>query len=203
MPDNSSTDNEKPAWEKLADDLTSNPLKTTREVADKWITILSALVGITTVFGLIQGRDALSKLSTEYRIALVLVFLLALSVSVGAIYSAALASEGNPQEIFLDKGHFFVWYREATNTAIKRLQRSRWLAFVSLGLIVIALFISWFAPGPPDTETSVLILQKSGAFVCGALKSTEGNTGSFYLTANGKTITLNDVVSFTIVSSCP
>jgi hypothetical protein len=203
MPDSLSTDNVEPTWKKMADDLSGDPLSTTRAVADKWTTILSALVGLTTIFGLIQGRDALSKLSTGSQIVLVCLFLLALFVSVIAIYLAALAQEGSPEQIFLDKEHFFDWYNKATKRAITQLRLSRQLAFVSLGLIVIAYLFSWLAPGPPSTAINILALQKSGTFVCGTLKSTKANTGSVSLTSNGETITLNDVISFTVVSSCP
>jgi hypothetical protein len=190
-----------PPWEKLAKGLTDDPLQHTRDVAGKWVAILSALVGLSTVFGLIQGRDALSKLSLVSQIALVIVFILALLASVIAIYLAALASEGTPGFVPLDEKNFNSWYRNSTNQAISQFRRSRQLALVSVILVVIGLGITWFGPGQPATGTSILVVQKSGTVVCGTL--TKDKAGNLLLTSNGQTIVLNDVVSLNVVPTCP
>lgn len=201
MSDDPKSPSDTPVWEKLAQDLTSDPLTKTRDTADKWTNILSALVGLSTVFGLIQGRDALSKLSTAFQIVLVAVFILALLVSVRAIYLAALASEGTPGLVPLDKKNFFGWYRQATNRAISYLQQSRRLALVAVALVVLGLLVTWFAPGPSDTGTSILVVQKSGTVLCGILG--RDPSGNLALTSKGKTFTLHDVVSINLVASCP
>jgi hypothetical protein len=188
-------------WEKLAQELTSDPLKKTRDTADKWTNILSALVGLSTVFGLIQGRDALSKLSIVFQIVLVVVFLLALLVSVRAIYLATLASEGTPGPIPLDKKNFFEWYRQATNRAISYLQQSRRLALVAVALVVLGLFITWFAPSSSDTRINILVIQKSGTVLCGVLD--KDSSGNLVLTSKGKPVTLHDIVSIKVVTGCP
>jgi len=201
MSDDPEKTGDTPAWEKLAQELTSDPLKKTRDTADRWTNILSALVGLSTVFGLIQGRDALSKLSRVFQIVLVVVFILALLVSIRAIYLATLASEGTPGPIPLDKKNFFVWYRQATNQAISYLQQSRRLALVAVALVVLGFFITWFAPGPLDTRTSVLVTQKTGTVLCGVLD--RDASGNLVLTSRGQTITLHDVVSVNVIVSCP
>jgi hypothetical protein len=193
--------NQPPEWEKLRQDLTYDPLGRTQKVADKWITILSALVGLTTVFGLIQGRDALSKLSTVSQIVLVCIFVLALVASVLAIWLAALASEGTPSDQLLDRKHFSDWYGKATSKAMTRLKQSRILALVSIVLVVIALSFNWFAPGSPGTATSILVVEKSGEIVCGTLL--KGASGIELQTNSGKIDLNNKVTSLSVVSSCP
>jgi hypothetical protein len=190
-----------PAWKKLALSLTSDPLAKTRDTANKWTSILSALVGLSTVFGLIQGRDALNKLSTVFQFLLVAVFILALLASVKAIYLAALASEGTPELVPLDKENFLDWYQKATNQAISYFQRSRRLALAAVVLVVLGLFIVWFAPGPPNMGASILVVQKSGKVLCGTLA--RDTLGNLTLTSNTQTITLQDVVSINVVSKCP
>jgi hypothetical protein len=193
--------NQPPEWEKLRQDLTYDPLSRTQKVADKWITILSALVGLTTIFGLIQGRDALSKLSTLSQIVLVCLFVLALVTSVLAIWLAALASEGTPSDQLLDRKHFSDWYGNATRQAITRLMQSRLLALVSVALVSLALVFSWFAPEASATATSILVVEKSGEVVCGTL--IKGSSGIELQTSSGQIDLNNKVVSLSIVSSCP
>lgn len=195
------------SWEELAKNTISDPLAAIRLAAQNWATIPSALVGISTIIGLIQGRDALDKISLPYQIMLVAVFLIAFGLSLIAIYLAALAGEGTPGPVILEKDTFTIWYREAVQRSSNYLIWSRKLTLVTAFIFILGLFITWFAPGPPvtiTTATNVLVIQKSGAFVCGTLvKDNGGKTGSYSLVANDKSISINNVVSFTVVSSCP
>src|SRR6266705_2915669 len=103
----------KPRWEELFDEITADPLQKTRDAADKWTNITSALVGVSTVFGLALGRDAFDKLSQVAKISFAVVFVLALLSSVSAIYLAALASEGTPMRVIRAEAAFISWYRIA------------------------------------------------------------------------------------------
>ncbi len=123
-------DHELPKWEQLAKSVTDDPLKQARDVANKWVTILSALVGLSTVFGLVQGRDALSKLSPVFQFILVLAFVLTLAVSVRAIYLAALASEGSSGAVPLDKDNFIAWYTKSLIEALNQITQSRRMALL-------------------------------------------------------------------------
>ena len=195
-------DHELPKWEQLAKSVTDDPLKQARDVANKWVTILSALVGLSTVFGLVQGRDALSKLSPVFQFILVLAFVLTLAVSVRAIYLAALASEGSSGAVPLDKDNFIAWYTKSLIEALNQITQSRRMALLAVALLAIALGISWFAPGQQAPGTSVLVVQKSGIVQCGTLQ--KDNNGNLVLTRNGQQPELlKNVVSINIVSGCP
>ncbi len=192
----------KPRWEELFDEITADPLQKTRDAAGKWTNITSALVGVSTVFGLALARDTLDKLSQVAKISFAAVFVLALLSSVGAIYLAALASEGTPKGVVREEEAFISWYRNATNRAIRNLKRSRMLALVAVMLLALALFITWFGTEQPSLGTSILAMQKSGTVICGTL--TKDKTGNLLLISAGSPPrVLNDIISFSIVSSCP
>ena len=192
----------KPRWEQLFDEITADPLQKTRAVADKWTTITSALVGVSTVFGLALGRDAFDKLNLVAQIAFAVVLVLALLVSVSAIYLAALASEGKPQRLVRQEDDFNDWYRNATRIAIQNLTRSRHLALIAVVLLTLALCITWFGTEQPASGTSILAVPKSGAMICGTLA--KDKTGNLVLMSAGSPPrALNDIVSFSVVSSCP
>ena len=192
----------KPRWEELYNGITADPLQKTRAVADKWTTITSALVGVSTVFGLALGRDAFDKLNLVAQISFAVVLVLALLVSVSAIYLAALASEGKPQVIPRVEDDFIDWYRNATSIAIHNLKRSRLLALIAVILLTLALCIAWFGTEQPGSGTSILVVPKSGTMICGMLaKDKAGNL--VLVSAGSPPRALNDIVSFSVVSSCP
>lgn len=192
----------KSRWEELFDEITADPLQKTRDVAGKWTSITSALVGVSTVFGLALGRDALDKLSQVAKISFAVVLVLALLSSISAIYLAALASEGTPKGVIREEEAFISWYRNATNRAIRNLKRSRVLALVAVMLLALALFITWFGTEQLSLGTSILAIQKSGTVICGTL--TKDKAGNLLLRSTGSPPrALNDIISFSIVSSCP
>ena len=76
------------------------------------------------------------------------------------------------------------------------------MALLAVALIAVALLISWYAPGPPSSETNLLVMQKSGIILCGTLQ--KDKTGSLVLIRNGqKPEPLKNIASMYIVSSCP
>jgi len=201
-PSNKDNEGTKPVWKQIADQMTANPLQQVRDAAERWITLLTTLIGVSTVLGLIQGRDSITKLSLASQIMLVTVVLLALLSLAIAIYFATMASEGDAGFIVLDKQNFIAWYRNSVTKALERLKISRLLGVVSIVLVVLALFILLFGPSQPTPETNVLIMQKSGAVVCGTL--TKDSAGHLLLSRIGlPPIILRDVVSLSIVSGCP
>jgi hypothetical protein len=201
----SSDPNDPSYWRYLQNEAVGDPLKQIRGAADKWVTLLSGLVGVSTVVGLVGGRDAIDKLPTVGAWSLFAMFVATLAVAVVAIYQAALAAEGTPGDGAVgDKADFSRWYKGAVQRAAGKLTLSRWLAVVSILLLAATLGVAWLWPaqgGPASGQVKVLVVSRSGVAHCGSLAAR--NDGTVFLMSNGQTIALNDIDSVTVVSACP
>ncbi len=185
----------------LRDKAYSDPLAQVRNVAGKWAGTLSALVGVTTVVGLIVSRDIFNELSPAAKWAFVLVFIVALIVAISSVYSAAYAAEGTPKKRWTSVDDFQDWYEQAVPKANNLLRYSRISALVSAALVVILACILWFGPGG-TSGTSVLAVQRSGTVICGTLQNNPA--GNLVLvTSQQKSIPLTDITSVSVVASCP
>lgn len=181
----------------------SDELKSIRTAATSWTTTVSAMVGISIIIGLLKGSSSSVQTSLPTQILFALAFFLTLLAAVASIYNAASASIGEPQSnIDVNPGPYFRKIITNTQTARNQLVLSKRLAIVAVIFLFLTIFFSLFdlfASGPAGT--TVLAVQRSGSVVCGKL--TRAQAGQVSLTNNGQTITLNDVISLTVVPSCP
>jgi hypothetical protein len=177
-------------------------LKSVRAAATSWAATVSALVGISTILGLLKGSDALAKLSVPTQIFFAVTFFLTLAFAVASVIYAALASQGTPQYQWSDPDTLLDKTGQSLKDATSQLQTSRRLALIAVIFLALAIFFSLFDLfGSGPAGTTVLAVQRSGSVVCGTL--TKAQAGQVSLTNNGQSITLNDVISLTVVPSCP
>jgi hypothetical protein len=189
-------------WEQIAVQLPTHSLQPIRDAARSWATTLSALVGISTVIGLVQGRDSFSKLASGTQIAFAVALFVTLAAAVVAIYSAGIASQGKPYRGWNDARSIRDWYNKEVDNAVASLKRSWFLSGVAVVALVVAILINWFGPVQPNAGMSVLVVQKLGSVVCGTLQ--KDKAGNLVLSNDGQpSISLNDITSITVVSSCP
>lgn len=189
-------------WEQIAVQLPTHSLQPVRDAARSWATTLSALVGISTVLGLAQGRDSFSKLAFGTQLAFALALIIALTTAVAAIYSAAIASQGKPYKGWNDAGSVRNWYNKEVDNAVANLRRSWFLSGIAVVTLAAAILINWFGPLQQNAGVSILAVQKSGSIVCGTLQKEKA--GNLVISKDGQpSIYLNSTTSFTIVSSCP
>jgi hypothetical protein len=202
-PDNKDDVDTKPEWRQVFDQLTSNPLQKVGAAAERWITLLATLVGVSTIVGLFQGHDSFIRLSLIAQTLLLTAVFLALFTLGIAIYFATKASEGTVIAMIpLDKVNFIQWYRTTLLKALNYLRTSRMFGIASIVFVVLSLCINLLAPGQTAPETNILAVQKSGVIVCGTL--TKDGTGNLLLSRVGlPPIILKDIISFNTVSGCP
>jgi len=188
-------------WEQIAVQLPTHSLQPIRDGARSWTTTLSALVGISTVIGLVQGRDSFNKFALGTQIAFAVVWLVALTAAILAIYSAGIASQGKVYEGWNDAESIRSWYKQEVASAVANLKRSWFLSGVAVVALIMAILINLF--GPVQTSAgNVLVVQKSGSVMCGTLQ--KDKAGNLLLSKNGQApISLNNIASITAVSSCP
>lgn len=182
--------------------IASDALKSVRTAATSWAATVSALVGISTILGLLKGSDALAKLSVPTQILFAVTFFLALALAVASVVYAALASQGTPQYEWSDPDTLLIKTDQSLKDATSQLQTSRWLALIAVVFMSLAIFFSLFDLfGSGTSGTTVLAVQRAGSIECGML--TKDQAGHVLLTNDGQKITLNDVVSLIVVPSCP
>jgi hypothetical protein len=193
-------------WEKRADDLAFEQLPQIRAKAEKWVTTISTLTGLTSVLALLQGRDDISALTQEAEIIVGILLGLALSAAIAAIYYGALASQGTPQNILNDPVSVRNWYSQSAQKAANQLKWSRLLAVLTVLFLASAIYITWFGPVEPDatTNSNMLVVNQLGNVVCGSLVTAP--SGLLALNSTSKTgqfIALDNVISLTTIDKCP
>lgn len=199
-----------------------SPLQRVQEAADRWVTLLSTLLSISTILGLVQGRDVFSKLALGTQIAVAGAFIAALGMFILAITAGTEASLGKPAlddsrlvQIWAHfQNRFQALMRKTPQNseknpenreyekALETLRRSRHRAVKAIICLAIGILIASFGPGQQTSSTtSIIALEKTGMVVCGTLS--RDTTGHLLLTTNTQIIILNDVISLNIVSNCP
>jgi len=85
-------------------------LQHVRDAADRWVTVFSTLLSISTIIGLDQGRDAFSKLALGTQAAVVIAFIAAIATFIWAITSGTEASIGKLTPVPADPDTIEEWY---------------------------------------------------------------------------------------------
>jgi hypothetical protein len=182
----------------------SKYLEKVNSAAESWITLLSTLIGVSSIFGLIQSRDSFGNLTQPFQLLLVVVIILTFVTLIIAIYIGSTVGEGELRPIpFADDSVSFVnWYLQSLKRAIYRLRLSRLLGIASFLFLILAFMINLFGPVRSMPGTTILAVQRNGVVVCGTLA--KDSAGNLSLVRVGQSpIILKDVVSYNVVFTCP
>jgi hypothetical protein len=138
---------------------------TARSRAEKWIGALTAFTGLLGIVFILKGPESVSDLQTEWKVAILIAFVLALYFLASATrraYTAAFGSASSPETISpvpIDGLHdrLFEARRKAEVAARGTLSSAILRAFIGIILATTGIGLSWFATEEPA---------KSDGFTC-------------------------------------
>src|SRR6476619_1678188 len=81
-------------WRAAAAKMRSEELSNPRARAEKWATAMASLIALVSVSTLLAGRDALQKIDETWRLAIMVLAVLAVVAAAVATYFGARASQG-------------------------------------------------------------------------------------------------------------
>jgi hypothetical protein len=198
-------------WQAQADALELNALTTVRDAAQKWAGTLGALTGLLGLVALVKGPEDLTGLAPwpspfppiSGTVAVAVVLGVALACAFVATYLAALAAQGIPHETYLDGT---ILRRESPRQAAKAaryLLYSRVLVIPATLLLVVGAGLTWLGPRVPAPGPILLVVQRSGAILCGPMQTDQTGRVSLTLTGSGQTaISASDAASVQTISGC-
>lgn len=188
-------------WEAIGQELAKGELERVRGVAGRWATTAGALTGVSTVVGLMTGRERLERLDTSGQVAMAVMLLLAFMATSAAIYLSAKASQGELPAFVNDPSILRDYYSTEPMVVKRQVTYSRRLTLAATLLLVAVIYASWFWPPKPQVNRNYVVIQ-AGQLTCGDLIADDAGRHSL----KTKTGTLTELVNVTVfesVTSCP
>lgn len=187
--------------------LVATSLTDVRSTAEQWRAGLAALITLVTTALLIKGPENARDLSTGWRFAVTAALAVGLVLAVAGLWCALAAAAGVPTTVTLDAilaKHVSVKaFRIAqANTAVQQLNTARGLVVAAIGLLLLGMFLWWWAPITKDPP--VLKVTTGGKVACGELLSAD--QGRIQLKVSGeeapRTISLGQVENLAVAATC-
>lgn len=209
MPDENSqqprpADAEERMWQNRLEHDQLAALPNIRASAEKWAGTIASLTGVFGIAAFVKGRDDIYELTEGARNGVVGLVVLALIAAFVAIFFAALAAQGTPKKTFSGTPNYKDLYSSEVDTAARQLRNSRIATIVATALLAGAIGFMWFGPtAKSDSTTRAVIVQRSGATVCGIVTTQADGALAFASSTGGAAAPLTDVASFTTVEKCP
>jgi hypothetical protein len=195
-------------WETHAEAFEFEALPRIRATAERWAASIGAVTGVFGIVTLVRGREDVTALRADLKIAAGLLIGAALAMALAAIVLAAFAAQGTPKKLVALTGQELRrWHQEGARRAKLQLSVSRVLAVAAIVLLGAAVGITWFGPASEmaSSRPKLLVLLRSGTLVCGLPH--EGTAGTLTLdSAAGRhaiSVATDDVEAMTVVDSCP
>jgi hypothetical protein len=154
-------------WQARAQQLTLNSLYDIRAVAGRWAATIGSLTGILSLVALVAGPRAVNQLPLGWRIAAGVLVLVAIVSAAWATWSAADASQGRILTTLSTYAHIRDDFRSEEERARELLGRAKALVVVAMTALILAVGVSWFAPGG---STPNLVIRRDGTVSCVPLK---------------------------------
>jgi hypothetical protein len=193
-------------WDQEAEDLRHTSLEKLKASAEAWEKSVSALLGIFSVVAFIKGPATFEDLGTASGIAVATLVLLGAACAVAAIACAAVAAQGIPTwQERLDGAVLRRRVEQSARRGATLLWASRITAIVAALLVLAATSVAWLSQvgGGDRSPPSLLVLQGSGALLCGDM--IVGQDARLSISATGKPpgVLVEDAKSVTPVDACP
>lgn len=141
---------------KWADEAIANQLPTLRATAQHWQTSISTIIGLFGAATIISSDVSVAALQSDWNYLYGLLVLLSLGAAGWALYLAALAGEASTVTIRADVSDRVQEYNRLVDTSAGRLHCSRIVTLVSIGLLLIATGLRWYAPKNPPPPSAVV-----------------------------------------------
>jgi hypothetical protein len=187
----------------------ANPeLTTIRSAAEKWIAGITALFGLFTLTGIITGAEDVRKLDAFFQILFGTLVALAVILAGMAIWNSYKAAYGWPQTVIArtnpELAKLYTKWRDAPGNAAKNLRRAAQLAAGSLGAVLLAVFVLWYAPQEEAGGANVRLTLSDQSQSCGVPLSAEKEGAMRLRNESGKvqTIELTKLTKVDGVESC-
>lgn len=185
--------------------LISAQLADTRKSAENWRNGLIGLLGLVSIFSVVQGPSSLRALYTWAAETVgALLFLAVLTAAVGTVASLR-AAYGHPNILSRARfrqlgGDTGLKFEEARNAAAE-LRIAQKLAFLSLALLIAAIGLAWYSPR--SSSNTVNIVTRSGERMCGQLASSANGTIQVDSSTLGAVmVNTSNIKSIRITKSC-
>lgn len=187
--------------------LAKSELERVRKAGDSWRTALAGLITLIAAFSVLEGTKAVPKLSSFWPIVAAVAAGVGLAAAVIGALLAARAAYGSPgEEIQVGQPGAAEavanWHATEARRAAGAIWWARIATVTSLGLLVFAVGITWFAPKEPDAV--VRVSHTGGDPVCGTIKS--ANQDGIVITDADKrdhTIPLASLAGLSPLADCP
>jgi hypothetical protein len=190
--------------------LARESLPAVRASAEAWRNGLSAFLTLVTTGVIIKGRDATAGLPTSWRVVITVLIGGGLALAVAGLWRVLAAQAGtryqlsSHQGIRRTYGTVEAYQVAAAERAANDLHTGRRLAFAALGLLLLGVGVSWWAPPAPATSPAYLKATFNGTDACGVLLSADN--GQLRLAMPGRhdpvTVPLTQISSLAVVPDC-
>jgi hypothetical protein len=180
--------------------------KTVRAAADKWVTGITALLGLFGISGIAFGKDVFGGLTGTAKWALgvaLIVVVLAASLAVLWTFQAAY---GWPRRFDTSNvTGIRKWYRRvraAAGNAARSLRLGVYSALLAVVALCVAVAAIWFGSAPPTPLVSVTLID--GTTICGDLigSSSAGMLRVHTSSGEVKTINASELAKISNVAKC-
>jgi hypothetical protein len=193
------------------DALAKEALPSVRSMAAAWRTGLTALITLVTTGIILKGRTDTTSLTVPWRIGVTLAISVGLGLAIVGLWHALAAEVGartrlhTLDDIRTRYASVQAYQVGQAAAAGRRLQTARTLVAAALGLLLIGVLLTWWAPAAPASPPAYLKVTRPGGAVCGTLNSADG--GILRLTVTGTyrpvAIPLTTVTNLAVTPSCP
>lgn len=180
-------------------------LSNTRKTAENWKNGLAGLLTLVATVLFIKGKSAVDEFTPGWRIVVGIVLLSALAVAVWGTWLSLRAAYGTPKVVraadVAAQGGLTGWRLDQTQSAIDDLTLARALAVVAACLVAVVIALSWWTRKAPPAYVNIT---KGSKTYCGELTRLDKGTLDLRIDAkHTMTISVRDVRSLKLVSSCP
>lgn len=193
------------------DALVRDSLPAVRSMVAAWRTGLTALITLVTTGIIVKGRTDTTALALPWRITVTLAIGAGLTLAITGLWHI-LAAEVGARARLLTLDDIRAQYASVqayqvgqAAAAGRRLQTARALVAAALGLLLIGVLLTWWAPAAPAKPPAYLKVARYGGTVCGVLESADG--GTLRLTVPGVhepvAIPLTTVTNLAVTPACP
>jgi hypothetical protein len=125
-----------------------------RKAAESWRNGLAGLLTLITAVLFLKGKSSIDDLAEWARFTVALLLTGALIVGAIGTWWSLRAAYGEPTVITTDyiksKGGMAAYRAELAENSISDLRGARVMAYTTLALVTVSVFMTWFAPGPPS-----------------------------------------------------
>jgi hypothetical protein len=154
------------AWAKKAQTLELEALPAVRATAERWAAALTGLLGAVGLAAVLNGADAYDGLQATAQAWAKGTFFAAAALNLLAAAAAIAAAQLTTRRVHLaTTGTYQKFARDAVESAVRRLQVSRWCAAAAVACTVASGAILWW--GDTTTETKVVTVRGCGALAPG------------------------------------